>query len=103
MAYSLYNLSELFPNPRAAKTVPVTTPPCHLRRTNQDPPINQGPPTSGHIYNIRHGMEERSAFHFPVTTVTATHVLSFRHLVQFLPPSLRLSSPLDGHTAYKDF
>ncbi|GFX65415.1 hypothetical protein TNCV_399661 [Trichonephila clavipes] len=71
MAYSLNNLSELFPNPRAAKTVPVTTPPCHLRRTNQDPLINQDPPTSGHIYKIRYGMEERFAFHFPATTATA--------------------------------
>ncbi|GFT31002.1 hypothetical protein TNCV_1683651 [Trichonephila clavipes] len=71
MAYSLNNLSELFRNPRAAQTVPVTTPPCHLRRTNQDPLINQGPPTSGHIYKIRYGMEERFAFHFPATTATA--------------------------------
>ncbi|GFY13335.1 probable RNA-directed DNA polymerase from transposon X-element [Trichonephila clavipes] len=47
------------------KTVPVTTPPCHFQPTNQDSLTNQGPPTSGHIYKIRYGMEERFAFHFP--------------------------------------
>ncbi|GFU84630.1 putative RNA-directed DNA polymerase from transposon X-element [Trichonephila clavipes] len=49
----------------AAKTVPVTTPPCHFQPTNQDSLSNQGPPTSGHIHKIRYGMEERFAFHFP--------------------------------------
>ncbi|GFT62392.1 hypothetical protein TNCV_4717601 [Trichonephila clavipes] len=49
----------------AAKTVPVTTPPCHFQPTNQDSLTNQGPPTSGHIHKIRYGMEERFAFHFP--------------------------------------
>ncbi|GFV60430.1 putative transposable element [Trichonephila clavipes] len=39
-------------------------PPSHIQPTNQDSLTNQGPPTSGHIYKIRYGMEERFAFHF---------------------------------------
>ncbi|GFX60334.1 hypothetical protein TNCV_4740901 [Trichonephila clavipes] len=34
---------------RTAETVPVTTPPCHILRTNQETLTHQGPSPSGHI------------------------------------------------------
>ncbi|GFU32274.1 hypothetical protein TNCV_3834621 [Trichonephila clavipes] len=40
--------------------VPVTTPPCHVRTTNQDTLYQAGPLTSGHIYNLDMGWRNAS-------------------------------------------
>ncbi|GFT62900.1 RNA-directed DNA polymerase from mobile element jockey [Trichonephila clavipes] len=41
-------------------SVPVTTPPCHVRTTNQDTLYQAGPLTSGHIYNLDTGWRNAS-------------------------------------------
>ncbi|GFT74582.1 hypothetical protein TNCV_1452451 [Trichonephila clavipes] len=52
----------------ASETATLTMPPCHILPTNQDSPNHKSPPTSGQIQIIRFEMEERFAFHFPVTS-----------------------------------
>ncbi|GFT40021.1 hypothetical protein TNCV_12551 [Trichonephila clavipes] len=41
-------------------SVPVTTPSCHVRSTNQDTLYQAGPTTSGHIYNLDMGWRNAS-------------------------------------------
>ncbi|GFY29469.1 hypothetical protein TNCV_2626401 [Trichonephila clavipes] len=41
-------------------SVPVTTPSCHVRSTNQDTLYQAGPITSGHIYNLDMGWRNAS-------------------------------------------
>ncbi|GFU36244.1 hypothetical protein TNCV_558901 [Trichonephila clavipes] len=41
-------------------SVPVTTPPCHVRSTNQDTLYQAGPTTSGHIYKLDMGWRNAS-------------------------------------------
>ncbi|GFW18367.1 hypothetical protein TNCV_1183951 [Trichonephila clavipes] len=41
-------------------SVPVTTPPCHVRTTNQDTLYQAGPLTSGHIYILDKGWRNAS-------------------------------------------
>ncbi|GFV62591.1 hypothetical protein TNCV_2528161 [Trichonephila clavipes] len=55
---------KFLPTLRAAKTVPVTTPPCHYLRTNQETLTHQGPFTSGYImqYSIWDGGTLRVPF-----------------------------------------
>ncbi|GFW05681.1 hypothetical protein TNCV_5025441 [Trichonephila clavipes] len=55
------------PTSIVAETAPVTTPPRLILPTNQETLFHQGPST-GHILQSRYGVEERFAFHFPVTS-----------------------------------
>ncbi|GFV20446.1 hypothetical protein TNCV_4142071 [Trichonephila clavipes] len=41
-------------------SVPVTTPSCHVRSTNQDTLYQAGPITSGHIYKLDMGWRNAS-------------------------------------------
>ncbi|GFV07827.1 hypothetical protein TNCV_305751 [Trichonephila clavipes] len=63
------------PTSDAYEIVPMTTPPCQIFPTNQET-LSQhlDLSTSGHIQHLRYRMEERFAFHFPVTSKRVFHI-----------------------------
>ncbi|GFX74917.1 hypothetical protein TNCV_1844891 [Trichonephila clavipes] len=60
--------STFFPPPSdASETALKTTPPCYILPTNQET-LSHKDPSTDHNQHIRYGIEERFAFHFPVTS-----------------------------------